>query len=192
MSSWRDVAKEVLAKHGAVRPFSRCDFGREDNADCVSVVIPNYAEIMVGEEAIAVLRRVRRALPENTVAWLGTTRWLGADRDDNEGKVELAVGPGEDQFDILRHARSDACNYGMQTEDLVQRLREYDARYGIDIVHAETDTIELDLVRAVDDWGALAERLYELCPDIVDQGVGSVEALAEALADSNRVYLWWD
>lgn len=158
MSGWHDVANDLLSRHGAVRPFSRCDFGREDDADCVSVVIRNDAEIMVGEEAVAALRVVRKAPPEGAVAWLGTTQWLGAGGRENEGKVELAIGPGKDQFDILRNAGSDACNYGMETEDLVERLRAYDAAYGIDIVHAQTDTIEFDLVRAVDDWDALAAR----------------------------------
>ncbi|MFD1436224.1 DUF4253 domain-containing protein [Kroppenstedtia eburnea] len=36
------------------------------------------------------------------------------------------------------------------------------------------------------------ERLYELCPDIVNQGVGSMEALIEFVEITGRVWLWWD
>ena len=48
------------------------------------------------------------------------------------------------------------------------------------------------LVGAPDNWGAFAQEVYEFCPDIVDQGVGDVGALAEILDDTRRVYLWWD
>lgn len=189
MSGWRAAAEKLLAKHGKVRQFSTRDFGREEHDACVSVVIGG-GDIMVKNSAVKVLREVRASLPKDTVAWLGTTRWLGDEK--NEGKVELAIGPGKGQLEILRHAQSDAINYGLETEDLVKKLGAYDEKYGIDIVHAETDTIEFDVTGEVDDWGAFAKDLYEFCPDIVDQGVGSVEALREALIDTGRVYLWWD
>ncbi len=41
-------------------------------------------------------------------------------------------------------------------------------------------------------WEDLAERMYEFCPDIVDQGVGDVDALAESLAESDHLFFWWD
>jgi hypothetical protein len=34
----------------------------------------------------------------------------------------------------------------------------------------------------------LAQQMYDLCPDIVDQGTGTVEELSE----SGRLFLWWD
>ncbi len=189
MSDWRAAARKLLAGYGKVREFSTRDFGREPFPDCVSVVIPGGGS-MVQDAAVSALAKVRKALPPGTVAWLGTTRWLG--KEKNEDKVELAIGPGKDQFDILRNAQSDACNYDMMTEDLVAKLTRYDKAYGIDILHAETDTIEFDVTGEVADWDAFAQDLYKFCPDIVDQGIGSVEGLREALIDTGRVYLWWD
>ena len=43
-----------------------------------------------------------------------------------------------------------------------------------------------------DDAHNLAQRMYEFCPDIVDQGRGDVEALAESLARSDDLFFWWD
>jgi hypothetical protein len=34
--------------------------------------------------------------------------------------------------------------------------------------------------------------MYDFCPDIVDQGVGSVKALATELRRSRSLYFWWD
>jgi len=42
------------------------------------------------------------------------------------------------------------------------------------------------------DPDALARRFYAFCPDIVDQGTGSVAALARELRTSQALYCWWD
>lgn len=102
------------------------------------------------------------------------------------------MGLGESQLDIPKLARTNAVNYGMETEDLVEKLREYDEDFGIAIMRAETDTIVFDLVGWPRDLSAFAQDLYELCPDIVDQGVGSVEALEDGLDVTGRAWLWWD
>ena len=132
---------------------------------------------------------LREALPPGSVAFIGTTRWLG---DEQHEGVELVVGPGASQLDIPRLVRSDAANYDMGTEDLVRKLREYDRDYGIGIFHAETDTIGFTLLNAPDDMPAFAADLYAFCPDVVDQGLGSVEALEESVEAYGQVYLWWD
>jgi hypothetical protein len=107
--------------------------------------------------------------------------------------VEVVVGPGQSQFDILRIARSDAVNYGLETEDLVTRLQQYDRDVGISLLQAETDTIVFDLLREPADWAAFARELYAFCPDIVDQGgVDSVEELERQIRKERQVLLWWD
>jgi hypothetical protein len=50
----------------------------------------------------------------------------------------------------------------------------------------------LRLLKLPADTQAFARDVYEFCPDIVDQGVGSVEAQEESIRDSGQVYLWWD
>ena len=43
-----------------------------------------------------------------------------------------------------------------------------------------------------EDLAAFADEVYDFCPDIVEQGCDSVEALAEAIAETSTVFLWWD
>ncbi len=59
-------------------------------------------------------------------------------------------------------------------------------------MHAETDTVEFNLDRDPPDLAAFAADLYRFCPDIVDQGVGSVEELAVSIKITGAVELWWD
>lgn len=42
------------------------------------------------------------------------------------------------------------------------------------------------------DMDAFAREVYEFCPDVVDQGVGTVHALAREMRKTGALYLWWD
>lgn len=73
-------------------------------------------------------------------------------------------------------------------------LREWNAKHGAVPLAMGSDTIEL-LVRPID-LPAEAKRIaieqFAYCPDIVDQGVGTVEALAASLLGASVWFFWWD
>jgi hypothetical protein len=178
-----DIALRLAALSNLpLRAYSTFDFGRDRDERARSVIADK-------DSAEDLLLRFRAELPAGFVAFLGTTSWLGDEAHDG---IELVVAPGASQFDILRIARSDAVNYDMDTEALIAKLVEYDRAYGIDILHAETDTIEFALVQMPDPLDAFCADLYEFCPDIVEQGCQSIDALEEEIAAAGRVFLWWD
>lgn len=166
----------------SVRNYSTYDFGREQDSSARSVIVPR-------DQAGKVLEQLRRELGAGLVAFVGTTQWLG---DEQPGGDEIVVGLGESQLDMLRIARCDGVNYGLETEDLVKTLADYDRRFGIDIFHAETDTVEFVLGRMPEDLPAFCRELYAFCPDSVDQGSGSVEGLEKEIRSRGQVFLWWD
>jgi Domain of unknown function (DUF4253) len=166
-----------------VRSFFTVDFGREENSNCISALVP---EQQSGE----FLSQIRELLEPGFVAFIGTTFSLAPDRPP--GLVELVVGLGKSQFDILRLAATDAVNYDMLTEDIIEKLTDIDRRFGIDIVQAGTDTLAFKLLSSPEDISAFAQEIYDFCPDIVDQGVETVEALSEGIAITGYVPLWWD
>jgi hypothetical protein len=183
--AWREDVRKIFKESASfpIREYSTTDFGREKNPHCLSIVVPE-------DDARELLKTLRAKLGEGFIAFIGTSRWLGA--EDLEGSVEVVIGRGNTQFDILREAKSDACNYDMETEDLIKKLTEYDQNYGISIFHAETDTIEFELIDLPEDLLAFAEDIYQFCPDIIDQGDDSVEDLAETIEAMREVFLWWD
>lgn len=165
-----------------LRPFSTRDFGRDEYAEAVSVLV----DATVAESTAYT---VRKHLGPGLVAYVGTQRSLATPKVKG---VEVVIGHGKSQFDILRIAASDAVNYGMGTEDLIRQLQQWDAEFGIDIFQAETDTIQLKLKSKPHDPHGFAQAVYKFCPDIVDQGTGSVDQLEAAILESQQVYLWWD
>jgi len=178
-----DAAARLAILSGApLRGFSTYDFGRNRDPGARSVVVPH-------DQSTRIVAEMREQLGPNLICFVGTTRWLGDEQHEGD---EVVVANGTSQFDILRVARSDAINYEMETEDLIKRLQRYDAQCGIDIFHAETDTIELVLVTMPADLTAFCKDLYEFCPDIVDQGTETVERLEQEIKERKQVFLWWD
>ena len=57
-----------------------------------------------------------------------------------------------------------------------------------------SDTLEFAVSRRPSKQEAfgLAQQMYLLCPDIVDQGYGSIYALADCLTKSDIWFFWWD
>jgi hypothetical protein len=183
-----ETITKLLARHAGtpVRPYSTFDFGRARYAGAASAVVRGDAA-----EVESRLRRLRGDLPPGWIAYLGTSNFLGEGKWP-EGSIELVIAPGSGQLDILRIARTDAVNYDLRTEALVRALSAWDRSWGIDILRAETDTIEFALTRMPDDLAAFAREVYALCPDVVDQGAGTIEALQQEIAARRRVFLWWD
>jgi hypothetical protein len=65
-------------------------------------------------------------------------------------------------------------------------------KHRFDLLGAGIDFVHGRFTRSVRSPEKLAMHIYEFCPDIVDQGCGSVDALAEELAMTGRLVLWWD
>ena len=166
----------------SVRPYSTRDFGRDRFLDARSVIVPSGT-------ASAFVERFRTALPDGLVSFVGTSRWLG---DEKHSGVEVVLARGTNQFDIVRVAASDAANYDMETEDLIRTLQRFDSTVGIDIFQAETDTVAFRLRSMPTDLAGFAHEVYEFCPDSVDQGFGTENALAKAIQKKGLVSLWWD
>lgn len=182
-----EAVKLLEERAEKVYPYFTYEFGGMKDPHGFSAVGPsNWAE-----ETIAFLRP---RLPEGILCFIGTDNWCGSMqwKQYNElNFVELVLSEGKEPWDILRLARTNALNYDMDTEDLIQELQKLYDEAPFTIQKATTDTLILILDHPPRDIPAYCEKLYELCPDIVDQGVGSVEHL-KPLVESCLVYLWWD
>lgn len=107
------------------------------------------------------------------------------------GPDKIAVIKGDD-YAYLGIVRTGGINHDLDHEAVMQRYRLWDQKYGLRLVGAGGDWIEAEFVRPPEDWQAFAQEVYAFCPDIVDQGVGDVDALAGELQKAGRLYLWWD
>ena len=154
------------------------DFDEVPAAGVVVVTAPG--------EGRARLVALRRLLPGS-----GFRAYLKEERFGS-GPDRVAVARVADDAAYLAIVRTDGVNHGLEHEDVMRLYAAWDARLGLRLDGAGLDFIEARITRPPADWDALAAEVHAACPDLVDQGLGSVEALAEDMRRHPTLSLWWD
>jgi hypothetical protein len=109
-----------------------------------------------------------------------------------EGPKALCILPTVDKYEAIALHQTNGCNCGIGTGYVIQWLQELEATQPFVLTCIAHDTLAGRLLTPINDPDGLADRMYDFCPDIVDQGCGSVELLAESLASSDQLFFWWD
>ena len=115
-----------------------------------------------------------------------------SENNSGYGADEITVLKTDDMFDALRFEGTNGINYDIYTDDIIEKLKLWNDQFGLDIFAASFDLVQARYIKMPPDMKAHAEETYAFCPDIVDQGTGSVEALQEETQKTQQLYLWWD
>jgi hypothetical protein len=109
--------------------------------------------------------------------------------------IHIVLVPTDDWTTVPAHLRWGGWNACPAPEYHIAALRSWRDRFGAELVGLASDTMNLRVTRrpqtrpeALD----LAREQYLYCSDIVDQGVGTLSALAAALMENDWWYFWWD
>jgi hypothetical protein len=112
--------------------------------------------------------------------------------DLNGQPDELALVPMWDQFRVVKLVGTNGANNELTNADVITWLRELERDAPFILTGVGYDHIEGRFTRPLADPHAMALRLYKFCPDVVDQGTGSVTELATELRRLNTFFCWWD
>lgn len=99
--------------------------------------------------------------------------------------------PTTNKYEVMAVMETNGDNYDIGTAGVIAWMKELEAEQPFVLTGIGFDYMEGRFTSPVRDTRALARRMYQFCPDIVDQGTGTIEALAGELAD-RRLYFWWD
>ncbi|WZO98274.1 DUF4253 domain-containing protein [Isosphaeraceae bacterium EP7] len=104
------------------------------------------------------------------------------------GRIQNGVGKlletVMDKYQALREAGTNGANYDLDTDAVIGHLREWDAKYGIELSDASSDSVVVLFDRLPDDAGSLADDVYAFCPDTVDQHFGCFKEMLEMHEDA--------
>ncbi len=183
--------------------------------DMPSILSPGAADLAVRpvERIVATSRTI--AMPGDLAKWQGYDSglvpangpWparteqveLTVATDLSTGKpydrVHIVTLPTRTSCEVPAYLRWGGWNACPPAEYQCAALRRWQERYGAELVGIDRDTINLRVKRRPKDRAealALAHECYAYCPDTVDQGVGTIEALAATLLASDWWFFWWD
>ena len=109
-----------------------------------------------------------------------------------KGMKKLAIIPTDDKYQAIAFHQTNGANYGVGPGYIVEWLKQLELEQPFILTSITHDSLGGRFLNPVRDPEQLAEEMYELCSDIVDQGCGSVEILAKQLRENNQLYFWWD
>ncbi len=138
------------------------------------------------DEATDIVGALRRTLEPMGYLAFQSEMNFGSEPD------RIGIIKSTDQYDILRSRQTDGINYGLTNEAVVAKLQEWEAKSAFQIIGADFDWVEVEFETVPEDIDAFAREVYDFCPDTVDQGVESVQALGTAIEKEKTLFLWWD
>lgn len=190
----------VLERYELADPGLAARAGNEGFRAAVAAFSEEHNVRRVGVEGLpgAVGFRVEHDQAEREL-----TRWNDAYRDRGAfvlryentygygGRDAILVLPTRDDLEAVGAAGTDGVNYEISHDQVVSWLRDLMRTHPFVVTGAGIDFVEGYFVEPPKDSLGLAKRMYRFCPDIVDQGTGTVAALAKEL-ERGSLYLWWD
>ena len=109
--------------------------------------------------------------------------------------VHILLTPAERSWEVPAYLRWGDWNACPSPAQHVAALRHWHERFAVELIGIDGATLNLRAARRPADRTAalaLAREQYRYCPDIVEQGVGNLSALAATLMISDWWYFWWD
>jgi len=104
----------------------------------------------------------------------------------------LLILPTTDKYAVMVFTEVSGPNYEIDNTLVIKWMKRLERTHPYLLTGCGVDFLSGRFKSKVADPKALARSMYEFCPDIVDQGTGSLEALAGELARNKELYFWWD
>ncbi len=114
------------------------------------------------------------------------------DGNNFNDKIGIAIIRCDDEFTPLVYMQTNGINYGIDSHTLIAHLDRLNEMLDLKLVGADFDWCEFEIRKEPNDWHQIAQNLYEICPDIVEQGTQDLSRLEAELKTTKRLYLWFD
>jgi hypothetical protein len=109
----------------------------------------------------------------------------------NDRPDQIGLLPTTDKYAVMAAMETNGDNYSIGTAGVIAWMKDLEKDHAFLLTGIGFDYMEGQLNGPVTDAKNLARRMYEFCPDIVDQGVGDKDKLAAEL-EKGKLYFWWD
>lgn len=105
---------------------------------------------------------------------------------------KLALLPSPRWQDALALFQTNGINYDVASQNIIDWFEEWESVNPVRILALRHDVVSGKLLNKVKKPKTYAKSMFELCPDTVEQGLGTLDALVEELKKNGCFYLWWD
>jgi len=108
------------------------------------------------------------------------------------GYIVGLIGATSDPYKIMEYAETNGVNHDVETINIIEKCKKWDKEFGIIPIGIGFDYCEFKIKNTNIDFNKLAKEIYDFCPDVVDQGTETIDALEAEIKRTGSIYLWWD
>jgi Domain of unknown function (DUF4253)/Ankyrin repeats (3 copies) len=112
--------------------------------------------------------------------------------DSSGGAGTFLLFPTNDKYSVIQAFGTDGGTCNLSTQKIIAWLRKLDKKQPFYLTGCGHDFLAGRFLSPVKNVDKLATAIYRFCPDIVDQGCGTVARLAQELERSQEFVFWWD
>lgn len=104
----------------------------------------------------------------------------------------LAIIKSSNKYDILNIRKTHAYTHNLSTAKIIEKLKQWDKRYGITIVGAGYNWLNLKFDRLPEGLPAFADEVLAFCPDVLLYSAATVMQLQLEIKSTKALFLQWN
>ncbi len=104
----------------------------------------------------------------------------------------LAIIKSSNMYDILRIRKTHAYTDNLSTEKIITKLKHWDKQYGLSIIGAGYNWLNLKLDRLPESLPLFADEVLAFCPDVLSFSAGTVTQLQQEIKADRMLFLRWN
>ncbi|TRZ45122.1 DUF4253 domain-containing protein [Robertkochia solimangrovi] len=113
--------------------------------------------------------------------------------DDNWNSLyDVTIVKAENQYDILKIMNTQGPNYDVTNEQVITKVKKWDEKVGLKIIVADEARVEAFISKLPDDLLNFTQEIYELCPDVIEQGYSDMDEMINDYKTNKYFWMWWD
>jgi hypothetical protein len=105
---------------------------------------------------------------------------------------DIVIIDGSDPFEIIKRIGTNGVNYDQYNNAIINQLKEWNAEVEFKFVVIDVARIHAYMNKLPTDITKFSKDVYDFCPDVIDQGYGSMDEMISDYKDSKYFWLWWD
>lgn len=89
-------------------------------------------------------------------------------------------------LEVIKYYQTNGINCDVTTKDVINKLQDWDRRFGVTISDVEHDQVTVYFQTLPDNLQELAIEIYDFCPDVIDQGYGCMDDMLSMMSESGQ------
>ena len=100
-------------------------------------------------------------------------------------------------FELVRVKRTNGLNYSLENEKIIEKLKYWDAKYGVTVLEAREDGLVIRFKDLPEDLSNLCTEMFLFCPRMElheneNSNAAAMRKFAKSLRETKTANFWWD